>query len=232
MSASRRLRLLDWARNSGSWIIEDDYDSEYRFGNLPIASLQGLDRDSRVIYIGTFSKIMFPALRLGYIVLPQDLVGAFVQTRRAMDTSSPTFLQTVLADFIGEGHFARHIRRMRVLCRERRTALADALQLEFGGALAVLGDQAGMFLTAALPEGWSDREICEAAARQELWVAPLSEAYLGRVPRQGLILGYGGSTIEEIRAGIRRLRNVTRTCSIHRRSVTAPGRLRASRGEA
>ncbi len=226
MSASRRLRLLDCARDGGSWIIEDDYDSEYRYGNLPIASLQGLDRDSRVIYIGTFSKIMFPALRLGYIVLPPDLVEAFVQARRAMDSSSPTFLQAVLADFIREGHFARHIRRMRVLCRERRRALVDALQLEFGDALAVLGDQAGMFLTAALPKGWSDREICEAAARQELWVAPLSEAYLGKVLRQGLILGYGGSTVEEIQAGIHRLRNVVTSCSIPQRLATTPGRRR------
>jgi len=146
-----------------------------------------------------------------------------------MDTSSPTFLQAVLADFISEGHFARHIRKMRVLCRARRSALVDALRLEFGDAVVVLGDQAGMFLTAGLSKGWSDREICERAARQELWVAPLSEAYLGKAARQGLILGYGGSTVEEIKAGIRRLRNVVRSCSIPRRLVTAPGRLRASR---
>jgi GntR family transcriptional regulator/MocR family aminotransferase len=118
---------------------------------------------------------------------------------------------------------------MRVLCRERRGALVEALRLEFGGALAVLGDEAGMFLTAALPEGWSDREICEAAARQELWVAPLSEAYLGKVLRQGLILGYGGSTVEEIKAGIRRLRDVARSCSTPQRLVTDFGRRRARR---
>ena len=113
MSASRRLQLLDWARESGAWIVEDDYDSEYRYGNLPIAALQGLDRDARVIYIGTFTKILFPALRLGYLVLPPDLVYAFTQVRYAMDILSPTFFQAVLADFIREGHFARHIRRMR-----------------------------------------------------------------------------------------------------------------------
>ena len=119
MSASRRLRLLAWAQNSGSWIIEDDYDSEYRYESMPIASLQGMDASARVIYIGTFSKVLFPSLRLGYLVLPADLVDRFLRVRRAMDLGPPTFHQEVLADFIGEGHFARHIRRMR--CALRRT---------------------------------------------------------------------------------------------------------------
>jgi GntR family transcriptional regulator/MocR family aminotransferase len=210
MSASRRLQLLDWARHSDSWIIEDDYDSEYRYGNLPVASLQGLDRDSRVIYIGTFTKILFPALRLAYIVLPADLVDAFVEVRRAMDVCSPTFHQVVLTDFIREGHFARHIRKMRLLCRERRNALVSALRKELGG-LELLGDQAGMYLAASLPKGIRDREICERAAQEGLRVAPLSECYLGK-PRQGLLLGYGGTTVEEIDAGVRRLRDVIRSC--------------------
>ena len=125
MSASRRLQLLDWAQRSGAWIIEDDYDSEYRYESLPVAALQGLDRDSRVIYIGTFSKVLFPALRLGYIVIPADLVGRFAAVREAMDIFPPTLYQAVLADFLGEGHFGRHIRRMRLLYRERRAALVD-----------------------------------------------------------------------------------------------------------
>jgi GntR family transcriptional regulator/MocR family aminotransferase len=216
MSASRRLQLLDWARRSNSWIIEDDYDSEYRYGNLPIASLQGLDRDSRVIYVGTFTKILFPALRLAYVVLPPDLVAAFVEARRAMDVCSPTFSQVVLTDFIREGHFARHIRKMRLLCRERRTALVNALRRELG-ALVVLGDQAGMYLTVALPEGVRDREICERAAQEGLRVAPLSECYLGKADRQGLILGYGGTSVEEIELGVRKLRNIVRSGSVPRR---------------
>jgi GntR family transcriptional regulator/MocR family aminotransferase len=115
MGATRRMLLLNWAARSGAWIIEDDYDSEYRFGSRPIASLQGLDTDGRVIYIGTFSKVMFPALRLGYVVVPKDLVHAFSAARDAADIFSSTLYQAVMTDFIHEGHFARHIRRMRML---------------------------------------------------------------------------------------------------------------------
>ncbi len=208
MSASRRLRLLDFARDSGCWIVEDDYDSEYRYGNLPIAALQGLDRASRVLYVGTFTKILFPSLRLAYMVLPPDLVPAFTRVRRSMDVFSPTFPQAVLADFIREGHFARHIRRMRVLCRERRGALVEALRAEMGGLLSVLGDEAGMYLTAAFPRGWRDREIALRAAERGLWTAPLSEAYRGRAPRPGLILGYGSTSTDQIRDAVRRLREV------------------------
>jgi GntR family transcriptional regulator/MocR family aminotransferase len=124
MTASRRLQLLEWAQRNGSWIIEDDYDSEYRYGSLPIASLQGLDRDSRVIYVGTFSKVLFPALRLGYIVIPVDLIRRFSAVREAMDIFPPTLNQAILADFIAEGHFARHIRRMRQIYGERRVPLS------------------------------------------------------------------------------------------------------------
>jgi GntR family transcriptional regulator/MocR family aminotransferase len=210
MSATRRLRLLDWARRSGAWVIEDDYDSEFRYGNLPIGALQGLDRDARVIYIGTFSKILFPALRLGYIVIPADLVEAFVKVRRAMDFFSSTFYQAVLADFIREGHFGRHIRRVRLLCRERRAVLVDAIRDEFGDGLHVVGDQAGMYLTATLPRGVRDHRISEHAARSGLWAAPLSACYLGNVRREGLLLGYGGIRVEEIEIGVRRLRNAVR----------------------
>jgi GntR family transcriptional regulator / MocR family aminotransferase len=218
MSASRRLQLLDWARTNGSWIIEDDYDSEYRYGNLPVASLQGLDRDARVVYIGTFTKILFPALRLAYIVIPPDLVRPFIEVRRAMDVFSPTFHQAVLADFIREGHFARHIRRVRLLCRERRAALVEALGRELP-ALEVLGDRAGMYLSAALPGGLRDRAIAARAAGENLWAAPLSDCYLERARRQGVILGYGGVSIPEIRAGAGRLRRVIDSCGRTGRSA-------------
>jgi GntR family transcriptional regulator/MocR family aminotransferase len=213
MSASRRLQLLDWARRSGSWIVEDDYDSEYRYGNLPIAALQGLDRDSRVLYVGTFTKILFPALRLAYIVLPADLVLPFTQVRRSMDVFSPTFPQAVLTDFIREGHFARHIRRMRLLCRERRNALVAALERELGNFLSVLGDEAGMYLAAALPRGVRDREIAMQAAERGLWTPPLSECYLEKARLQGLILGYGSTTVEQIDEGVDGLRAVIRSVS-------------------
>ncbi|HEX7251551.1 MAG TPA: PLP-dependent aminotransferase family protein [Thermoanaerobaculia bacterium] len=209
MSASRRLQLLNWASAAGSWIIEDDYDSEYRYESLPIASLQGLDREARVIYIGTFAKILFPSIRLGYVVLPSDLVDPFVQARRAMDICPPTFLQAVLTDFIEEGHFARHIRRTREICRERRRALLESLRSEFGNEIEILGDDAGMFLTVALPDGWDDRKAAEAAAREGLLAVPLSDLYLGSAPaRVGFVLGFGGTGVAEIRAGVRHLRRI------------------------
>ena len=120
MSASRRLQLLDWARRTGAWVIEDDYDSEYRYESFPIAALQGLDRDGRVIYIGTFSKVLFPSLRVGYLVIPPDLVPRFVAVREAMDIFPASLPQAALTDFINEGEFGRHLRRMRALYADRR----------------------------------------------------------------------------------------------------------------
>jgi GntR family transcriptional regulator/MocR family aminotransferase len=208
MSASRRLQLLDWAQSSGAWIIEDDYDSEYRYESLPIASLQGLDTNARVIYIGTFSKVLFPSLRLGYIVIPSDLVDRFHMIRRVMDLGPPSFYQEVLADFIEEGHFARHIRRMRVLYGELRRALVNSLNQELGQIAEVVGDEAGMQLTVMLQNTRRDVEYAELAARQNLSVWPLSPAYLGQPARHGFILGYGGITTSEIPHALRKLRSV------------------------
>jgi GntR family transcriptional regulator/MocR family aminotransferase len=205
LSASRRLQLLDWARRSGAWILEDDYDSEYRYESPPIAALQGLDRDSRVIYIGTFSKVLFPALRVGYLVVPEDLVDRFVALRAATDDFPPALYQAVLADFLAEGHFARHLRRMRQLYRERRGALVDALRSELGTAVQVSGERAGMHLAAILKPGVHDRRLAEQAARQGLWTMPLSTCYLGEPALSGLVLGYGGTDLPEIRDGVRSL---------------------------
>jgi GntR family transcriptional regulator/MocR family aminotransferase len=135
MSATRRMLLLNWAVRTGAWIIEDDYDSEYRFDTRPIASLQGLETSARVIYVGTFSKVMFPALRVGYLVVPKDLVSAFSAARDAADVFSATLYQAVLTDFIREGHFARHIRRMRMLYMERRRTLTEEIRSQMAGGL-------------------------------------------------------------------------------------------------
>jgi GntR family transcriptional regulator/MocR family aminotransferase len=207
LSASRRMRLLDWARASGAWILEDDYDSEYRYQSQPVAALQGLDRDARVVYIGTLSKILFPGLRVGYLVIPRDLVARFAAVRDAMDIFPPTLPQAALADFLADGHFARHLRRTRQIYRERRGVLVEALRRELGGTVEVLGDQAGMHLVAALPDGTHDRRLAERAAGAGLWAMPLSTCYLGD-PRPGLVLGYGGTGVDEIRDGVRRLRRV------------------------
>jgi GntR family transcriptional regulator / MocR family aminotransferase len=207
MSASRRLKLLDWAESAGSWIIEDDYDSEYRYTSMPIASLQGLDHDSRVIYIGTFSKTVFPSLRIGYVVVPSDLVDRFSAVRYAMDIGPPYLYQAVLTDFMREGHFARHIRRMRLLYGERRTALVDNIRKEFGSTLEVQGSEAGMHLTVTLPKGFRDQEIAARAALQKLWLAPLSPAYVGAPIRQGFVLGFGSTGTDEMPKAVARLRD-------------------------
>jgi GntR family transcriptional regulator/MocR family aminotransferase len=208
MSASRRLQLLEWAQREGSWIIEDDYDSEYRYESMPIASLQGLDRNARVIYIGTFSKVLFPSLRLGYLVIPTDLVDHFRAVRRTMDLGPPGLYQAVLADFISGGHFSRHLRRMRMLYRDRRNALVDSIHKELGPTVEVLGAEAGMHLALALPKGMDDMAISTRAARQNLWLWPLSLSYLGKAPRQGFILGFGSTPVEEIPKSVRRLRDL------------------------
>jgi GntR family transcriptional regulator/MocR family aminotransferase len=205
MSASRRLQLLDWAQSSGAWIIEDDYDSEYRYENMPIASLQGLDRNARVIYIGTFSKTLFPSLRVGYMVIPAD---RFVAVRHAMDIYPAYLYQAVLTDFLNEGHFSRHVRRTRLLYRERRSTPVEAIRSEFGTRLEVLGGEAGMHLVMTLPKGAADKEISMRAAGQNLWLWPLSPCYLGKASRQGLILGFGSAPTSDIPKAVRRLRSV------------------------
>lgn len=206
MSASRRLQLLNWAHSSGAWIIEDDYDSEYRYGSMPIASLQGLDRNSRVIYIGTFSKVLFASLRLGYLVVPPDLVESFRRVRFAMDIFPPYLYQEVLTDFIKAGHFARHIRKMRLLYNERRAILTKSIRDEFGSNLKMLGAEAGMHMTVTLPEGLKDVEIATRAAQDRVWLWPLSTSYLGTKMRHGFVLGFGSAPTEQIPQAVGRMR--------------------------
>jgi GntR family transcriptional regulator/MocR family aminotransferase len=205
MSAARRLQLLEWAQSAGAWIIEDDYDSEYRYESMPIASLQGLDRHARVIYIGTFSKTLFPSLRLGYMVIPADLVDRLAAVRRTMDLCPPQLYQAALTDFINEGHFLRHVRRTRLLYSERRSALVEALRSEFGERLPVIGAEAGMHLVVTLPAGVNDREVSRRAAEKNLWLWPLSPSYLGKTVRHGFILGFASTPPEEMPRAVRLL---------------------------
>jgi GntR family transcriptional regulator/MocR family aminotransferase len=215
MSAARRLQLLEWAHGSGAWIVEDDYDSEYRYESLPVASMQGLDAGSRVIYIGTFSKTLFPSLRLGYMVIPPALAGRFLAVRQANDLCPSHLYQAALADFIGAGHFSRHIRKTRQLYAERRNALTEALRKEFGSEMGrsemeILGAEAGMHLVVTLPPGLSDQNISARAAQEGLWLWPLSAAYAGTKVRQGFILGFGGTKADDMLQQVRRLRKVMR----------------------
>ena len=210
MSAQRRLQLLDWARRRGAWLLEDDYDSEYRYDNLPIASLQGLDSDRRVIYIGTFSKVLFPALRIGYLVLPLDLVARFRRIRDTMDLFPAPLYQAVLHDFFREGHFARHLRRMRAVYAERRRVLVSALERELGDTVRIVGDRAGMHLVLLLPAAARDHDIAVRAAQRGISVIPLSSCYRGRQARPGLVLGYGATRATEIGDAVQRLKAILR----------------------
>ncbi len=193
MSAARRIELLRWAGRANAWIIEDDYDSEFRFESPPVASLQGLDPNGRVIYIGTFSKVLLPALRLGYIVIPADLVERFQAVRFCMDIFPCYFSQAALADFMLEGHFVRHIRKMRLLYGQRRAALIELLRREFGEAVTIHGSDAGMSVTASLPHGFDDQDIARRALERKLWLFALSPLYAGASRRNGFILGFGST---------------------------------------
>lgn len=211
MSLARRLALLRWANQTGAWILEDDYDGEYRYMGHPLASLQGLDQANRVIYIGTFSKILFPGLRLGYLVAPIELVETFTAARAAFDRHSHVLDQMVLTDFIREEHFARHVRRMRALYAERQNILIDAIKQDLSGAIDVQPDPAGMHLIADLPADCDDLTITEQASRQNIFVTPISKYYFKAAPRNALVLGYTAFNEQEIRAGIHTLAEIFST---------------------
>jgi GntR family transcriptional regulator/MocR family aminotransferase len=213
MSLSRRLALLKFANATGAWIIEDDYDSEFRYVGRPLAALQSLDREQRVIYVGTLSKLLFPSIRIGYIVSPPDLFDAFVNARKLGGHQSPMLDQAVLADFIAEGHFARHVRRMRALYAERQQALIKAAARELNGLLHVPANDGGMHLMGWLPEGVNDRVAYKAAMKQGVEVTPLSAYCIEPYGRGALRLGYTGYTPKQIWNGTRQLAGALRGIS-------------------
>ena len=207
MSVARRLQLLSWAHEAGAWIVEDDYDSEYRYGSMPIPSLQSLDSNARVIYIGTFSKVLLPSVRLGYIVVPPDLLDRFVAVCLAFDIFPGSLYQQVVARFIREGHFARHVRRMRSLYKERHRVLIDGIRCIFGGSLEIHGVEAGMHITVTIPPGRCDVELAWRAAKRKLWLWPLSPCYAGE-PRNGFILGFGSTPVHHVQVALEGLRQI------------------------
>ena len=207
MSASRRLALLEWARRSGAWIIEDDYDSEYRYASRPLGALQGMDTASRVIYIGTFSRVLFPSLRLGYVVVPRDLMDSFVRHRESIDLFSPLLEQLVVTEFLTEGHFGRHLRRMRALYEKRRDALVRGLR-EHAGGLVPHNIDAGLHIAAFLPDGMDDRKVVQEAAQRGLDAIALSSCYAGPHAKSGLVLGFGGASERRIAMACRNLGEV------------------------
>ncbi|AWI54844.1 DNA-binding protein [Aquabacterium olei] len=191
MSLARRQALLAYARTHGSWIIEDDYDSEFRYGTRPLPALQGLDDAGRVIYVGSLSKVLFPGLRLGYLVVPPALAERFALGSAALYREGQAWQQATLADFIEQGHLGSHIRRMRGLYHERRQALLEAIRQHFGDTLAVRGDDAGLHLVLALPDHVDDVALARDALAAGVAVRPLSRYHAdpARAPR-GLLLGY------------------------------------------
>ena len=205
LSLSRRFELLGLANENNTWILEDDYFSEYRYGSSPVASLQSLDRDERVIYIGNFSKSIVPSLRVGYIVLPSALVEVFKRIRSAMGRQPPGVDQAVLAEFISEGHLERHIRTTLRTYRQRQEALVDAIQRESNGLLETSPTGIGMYLVAWLKPGVDDQAAAKAAAAQGVDAIPLSAFSIMPLQRHGLVLGYSAYEVDHIRLAVKRL---------------------------
>ena len=216
MTAARRIALLDWARRRDAWIIEDDYDSEYRYVSRPLGALQGMAFGThagaahRVIYIGTFSKVLFPALRVGYLVVPPALWERFVTAREVIDLFPPTLYQLALSDFLTEGHFARHLRRMRHLYLGRRDALLEGLQQHCDGMLAVENADAGLHVTTRLPAGVDDLALVAELGTRGLLATPLSPCYVSSARQPGLLLGFGGWREPALKRATRLLGEVLR----------------------
>lgn len=210
MSLKRRLALLEWAKNADAYILEDDYDSEYRFVRRPLPALQGLaERDmGRVIYVGTFSKVLFPALGIGYLILPPALVNAFEAVRSFINAHPPILEQMVLTDFIIEGHFIRHLRRMRNLYAERRAALLETARAI---PLDIHPPEAGLHCVGWLPEGIDELALVRAAAAQGIDLVPVSNFSIKPLSRKGIILGYAEYTPEQIKDGMKHLAAVLRS---------------------
>ena len=208
LSLPRRLELLAWAQQNSAMIIEDDYDSEYRYGDRPIPALQGLAQTDLVLYIGTFSKVLFPSLRIGYLVLPQSFISLFARAKWLSDRSLPSLEQQVLTDFIEQGHLESHIRKMRSLYDLRRQALVQGLKANFGEKAKILGEKAGLHLMVRLQTHLTDEEIIQRAARVGVGMMSAQPSYLNANCAGEFIFGYSELRQEQIQQGISRLAQV------------------------
>lgn len=202
MSVSRRPALLEWAQESGGLIFEDDYDSEFRYSGRPIPALQRLDRNDRVIFAGSFSKVLFPSLRLGYIVVPSGLLNYFAAAISVTSRHATLLEQAVLCDFIVEGHFGRHMRRMREIYAERLAVLLESAEEKLAGLLEISEIEAGLQTVGWLGEGMNGESATSAAAARDVEVFPLSRYSRGKIAREGLQLGFTAVDPREIRRGV------------------------------
>jgi GntR family transcriptional regulator/MocR family aminotransferase len=210
MSLRRRLALLEWARKAGVLIFEDDYDSEYRYSGRPVPALQGLDRAGVVIFGGSFSAVMFPAMRLGYLVVPPEMVDVFVAAQSVSTHHPPLLGQAVLCDFIREGHFARHIRRMREVYAERLGVLLKAAREKLDGLVEISKVEAGLQTIGWLREGVLAEDAAPAAAKKDVEVIPLQRYAFGRARGDGIVLGFAAVEPRELRRGVEELASVLR----------------------
>lgn len=224
MSMRRRIALIDWARATQSWIIEDDYDSEYRFAGPPLTALAGIGGE-RVIYIGTFTKTLFAGLRLAYMVLPPEIVGRVIAARASLDRFPPRFMQDAVADLLADGSLARHTRRMRGRYREARDAVVTTLRETARDTLEIYGPAQGLHLVASLPNGFSTEDAVRIRESANVDAKLLSETRLSAAGPEGFILGYSGHSLDELRAAARSLGQSARDLVGQQRR----GRLRSKR---
>ena len=223
MSLERRFALLRSAEQAGAWIVEDDYDGEFFFGRRPLPTLKSVDRTGLVIYVGTFSKSLFPALRLGFMLVPPSLTGAFEKVFAAFVQGVPTGVQATVADFIEEGYFAAHVRRMRRIYEERHDALYEAAAREMGGLLDVSRAESGLHTIGRLAAHLSEVAVARAAAARGIAVSPITRYSLAPAGVNGLVLGFGAIKPEAIRSGVRVLSEVLQ-------GLVRPKRMAGARG--
>ena len=225
MPISRRLSLLEWAGRSGAWIFEDDYDSEYRFAGRPIPAIQGLDRTDSVILSGSFSKVLLPVLRLGYLVVPENLVDKFTAARFYTDRHSSTLDQTVMCEFLTQGHFGRHIRRMRELYASRLGTLREAVHRKLAGLVETPDVEAGIYAMARLARGLKADAVAADLAAVNVETMPMRQFVLATARPEALLLGFAAYDARQIRDGVDRMAGV-----IDRHVRKAPARRRRHQG--
>jgi GntR family transcriptional regulator/MocR family aminotransferase len=205
---ARRVALLAWARRKNAVIVEDDYDGEFRYEGKPLESLQGLDADGRILYVGTFSRTVFPALRVGYLIVPKSLAAVFTAAKWLNDQHSPTLEQETLAEFISSGAYERHLRRVRRRNAARRAALLEAIHEHLGNRVTITGDGAGAHIVLWPKRRTSEDAVITQAASRGVGIYGISPYFLQKPVRTGIMLGYARMREAEIREGIRRLSEV------------------------